>query len=71
MIIIKLSKKQEEAIGIAIDVMETVLGNGIDSGESGELDFAIDTLIEMRNKSFVTKANEKRRKEYLKNVKRT
>lgn len=60
----KLSKKQEKAISIAIDVIDTILGNGIDSEE---LDFAINILIEMKDKSIATKAYEKRKKEYLKN----
>lgn len=47
----RLSKKQEKAISIAVEVMGTLLGNGEDSGENGELDFAIDELLKMKNNS--------------------
>lgn len=64
----KLSKRQEQAINTAIEVMCSVLDNGIDSGESGELDFAIDVLIEMRDRSNNQKAREKSRREHLKRL---
>lgn len=57
----RMNKKQEEAVDIAIQVMEAVLDNGIDSGEDGRLDFAINELIEMKNKNIFTKLKEKRR----------
>lgn len=60
----KMNKKQEEAVSIAIQVMEAVLDKGIDSGEDGRIDFAINELISMRDKSILTKAKEKAKKKY-------
>ena len=59
--ILRLSKKQERAISIAVEAMGTLLGNGQDSGEDGELDFAIDELLKMRDDSM-----EYKRKQYIK-----
>ena len=64
----KMNKKQEKAVSIAIQVMEAVLDKGIDSGEDGRLDFAINELIAMKDKSIVTKAKEKAKKKYLDNL---
>ena len=47
----RLSIKQESAISIAVEAMSTILSNGQDSGENGELDFAINELLKMRNRS--------------------
>ena len=60
-----MNKKQEEAVSIAIQVMEAVLDKGIDSGEDGRLDFAINELIAMRDKSIITKAKEKAKRKIL------
>lgn len=64
----RMNKKQEEAVNIAIQVIEAVLDKGIDSGEDGRLDFAINELIAMRDKSIVSKAKEKAKKKYLDNL---
>lgn len=57
----KLSKKQERAISIAVKAMSTLLGNGQDSGEDGELSFAIDELLKMKQNSM-----EHKEKQYAK-----
>lgn len=59
--IMRLSKKQENAISIALESMNTLLSNGQDSGESGELDFAIDELIKMRDKSMEYKRKHRKK----------
>lgn len=47
----RLSIKQESAINIAVEAMSTILSNGQDSGGNGELDFAINELLKMRDRS--------------------
>lgn len=47
----RLSIKQESAINIAVEAMSAILSNGQDSGENGELDFAINELLKMRDRS--------------------
>lgn len=36
----RLSKKQEQATTIAVNVMDTIISNGQDDGSSGELDLS-------------------------------
>lgn len=58
----RLSKKQEKAISIAVEVMGTLLENGEDSGENGELDFAIDELLKMKDNSMEYKRKQNARR---------
>lgn len=59
----RLSKKQEQATTIAVNVMDTIISNGQDDGSSGELDFVIDELLKMRNNSMALKLkNAKKRR---------
>ena len=64
----KLSKKQEKAIDTVIDVLNVVLSSGLDSDEDGSIDEAIEELRKMRDRSLLTKAKEKVRKEYYDNL---
>lgn len=64
----KLSKKQEKAIDTVIDVLNVVLSSGLDSDEDGSIDEAIEELRKMRDRSLLTKAKEKARKEYYDNL---
>lgn len=58
---LKLNKKQENALDIAINVMETVLSNG---QEDEEISFAIEELINLRNGSIKQKNKEKEQRKY-------
>ena len=58
---LKLNEKQEKALDIAINVMETVLSNG---QEDEEVNFAIEELINLRNESIKQKNKEKDQKKY-------
>lgn len=51
----RLNIKQEKAIGTAIGILETVLSSGIDPDEDGSIGEAIDELMNMRDKSIVSK----------------
>lgn len=64
----KLSKKQEKAIDTVIDVLNVILSSGLDSDEDGSIDEAIEELRKMRDRSLLTKAKEKARKEYYDNL---
>lgn len=46
----RLSKKQEKALNIAIDVMETMLGNGYNPDDT-DFEEALNELINMEYKS--------------------
>ena len=58
---LKLNRKQEKAISIAINVMETVLSNG---QEDEELSFAIEELSILKNGSIEQKNKEKAQRKY-------
>ena len=58
---LKLNKKQENALDIAINVMETVLSNG---QEDEEISFAIEELINLRNGSIKQKNKDKDQRKY-------
>ena len=57
----KLNKKQEKAVNIAIDVMGAILEHGQNDAE-GQIDFAIKELLSMRNKNNEAKAREIQRR---------
>ena len=64
----KLNKKQEKAIDTVVDVLNVVLSSGLDNDEDGSIEEAIEELSKMRDKSLLTKAKEKVRKEHLKEL---
>lgn len=61
----RLNKKQENALGIAIAVMSSYLSNG-GGDENGEVDAATTELITMKEESEMSRLVEKRRREYKK-----
>lgn len=58
----KLSKKQEIAIYIALDILNVVLSSGLDRDEDGLIGEAIDELTKMRDRSIISKSKEKAKK---------
>lgn len=64
----RLSKKQEKAIETALYVLSTALGNGLSKEEEKEFGEAVTELTKMINKSMLTKAKTKAKKEYLKKL---
>lgn len=58
---LKLNRKQEKALDITINIMETVLSNG---QEDEEVSFAIEELINLRNGSIKQKNKEKEQRKY-------
>ena len=64
----KLSIKQEKAIDTVVDVLNVILSSGLDNDEDGSIAEAIEELSKMRDKSLLTKAKERARKEYLTNL---
>ena len=64
----KISKKQEKAIDTVVDVLNVILSSGLDSDEDGSIEEAIEVLSKMRDKSILTKAKEKAKKDYYDNL---
>lgn len=65
---LKLSKRQEKAIGTALDILYVILNNESKAGERKLVEEAIDELIKMRDESLNAKAREKSNKEYFKKI---
>lgn len=59
----RLSKKQEKAIDIILNVSSVVLSSGLDDDKDGSIGEAIDELVKMRDKSLIAKAKEKAKKD--------
>ena len=63
----RLSKKKEKALSMAIDIMSTHLNNETHT-DYNELLESINELIDLYNRSVISKAKAKKRNEYLKNL---
>ena len=56
----KLSKKQENAIETAINVMSATISSGLDNDEDRAIGDAIEELVKMKDSSLAAKAKTKK-----------
>lgn len=60
----RLSKKKEKALSLAIDVMSAHLSNGRHADDK-EFEEAVNELIDLKNRSVASRVKAKKKKEYL------